>query len=336
MRADEKAASTFLFVLPRGTRLTLSRQHALTLPANPRAVRLAREWVNRMMTDIGRDDLVDSAELGVSELVTNALIHSAPPVAVRVRGTHAHPRIEVADRSLVPPHPTDLTDDEDDLLSTFGRGLALVALHSARWGSDIDDDGRGKTVWFEPVNQPRDEVQIEGDLFDLDALVGGRIGPGGPIETIQIHLLGMPVVAFVDLRRHYNELRRELRLLALANPERYPLAVEVSEVTLQVEMERRQSTGLERLDEAEGLGKESVDLVYTAPATAPATMARLAELLSQATVFFDTETLLSLRPTERQQQVQSWYLGEFVRQGAGEQPQPWSGGYRDARHQTAS
>ncbi|MDQ6642318.1 MAG: ATP-binding protein [Actinomycetota bacterium] len=299
-------------------------------------MRLAREWVNRMMTDIGRDDLVDSAELGVSELVTNALIHSAPPVAVRVRGTHAHPRIEVADRSLVPPHPTDLTDDEDDLLSTFGRGLALVALHSARWGSDIDDDGRGKTVWFEPVNQPRDEVQIEGDLFDLDALVGGRIGPGGPIETIQIHLLGMPVVAFVDLRRHYNELRRELRLLALANPERYPLAVEVSEVTLQVEMERRQSTGLERLDEAEGLGKESVDLVYTAPATAPATMARLAELLSQATVFFDTETLLSLRPTERQQQVQSWYLGEFVRQGAGEQPQPWSGGYRDARHQTAS
>jgi hypothetical protein len=290
-----------------------------------------------MMADIGRGDLIDSAELGVSELVTNALIHSAPPVAVRVRGTRAHPRIEVADRSLVPPRPTELTDDEDDLLSTFGRGLALVALHSARWGSDIDDDGRGKTVWFEPVDEPReDDVQIEGNLFDLEALIGDRVGPGGPTETIQIHLLGMPVAAFLELRRHYNELRRELRLLALANPERYPLAVAVSETTLQVEVERRQSTGLDLLAEAEATGKESVDLVYTTPATAPATMATLADLLSQATVFFDDETLLSLRPTQRQQQVQSWYLGEFIRQGEGAKPQPWAGGYADEQHQNAS
>lgn len=288
------------------------------------------------MTDIGRDDLVDSAELGVSELVTNALIHSAPPVAVRVRGTHAHPRIEVADRSLVPPRPTDLTDDEDDLLSTFGRGLALVALHSARWGSEIDDDGHGKTVWFEPVDEPREDIQIEGDLFDLDALIGDRVGPDGPIETIEITLLGMPVAAFAELRRHYNELRRELRLLALANPARYPLAVRVSETTLQVEVERRQSKGLEALAEAELNGTERVDLVYTAPATAPATMAELADLLSQATVFFDNEALLSLRPTPRQQRVQSWYLGEFVRQGAGEEPRPWTGGYREHRTQNAS
>lgn len=316
--------------------MTLSRQHALTLPANPRAVRLAREWVSRMMGEIGRLDLVESAELGVSELVTNAMIHSEPPVVVRVRGTHAHPRIDVADRSLVPPRPTDLTDDEDDLLSTFGRGLSLVALHSARWGSDIDDDGHGKTVWFEPVDEPREEIEIEGDLFDLDELIGGRIGPDGPTETIQIHLLGMPVLAFGELRRHYNELRRELRLLALANPQRYPLAVEVSEVTLQVEVERRQSTGLDRLADAEAKGAEKVDLVYTTPATAPATMARLSDLLSQATVFFDDEALLSLRPTERQQQVQSWYLGEFIRQGAGEEPTPWPGGYGDHQHQNAS
>jgi anti-sigma regulatory factor (Ser/Thr protein kinase) len=316
--------------------LTLSRHHALTLPANPRAVRLAREWVNRMMTDIGRGDLVESAELGVSELVTNAMIHSEPPVAVRVRGTHAHPRIEVADRSLVPPRPTDLTDDEDDLLSTFGRGLSLVALHSARWGSEIDDDGNGKTVWFEPVDEPREEIQIEGDLFDLEALIDGRMGPGGPTETIEIQLLGMPVAEFGELRRHYNELRRELRLLALANPERYPLAVEVSEVTLQVEVERRQSTGLDRLAEAEAEGKDRVDLVYTTPATAPATMARLSDLLSEATVFFDNEALLSLRPTERQHQLQVWYLGEFIRQGAGEDPVPWSGGYEGQQQHYAS
>ncbi|MGI9155116.1 MAG: ATP-binding protein [Marmoricola sp.] len=316
--------------------MTLTRQHALTLPAHPRAVKLAREWVGRMMDDIGRSDLVESAELGVSELVTNALIHSTPPIAVRVRGTVSHPRIEVADRSLVPPRRIDLTDEGDDLLSTWGRGLSLVALHSARWGSDIDDDGRGKTVWFEPVDEPQDDVQIEGDLFDLEELMRRRMAAEAPGETIEIRLVGMPVVAFADLRRHYNELRRELRLLAIANPQRYPLAVEVSEVTLQVEHERRRTAGLDLLEAAEQAGADSVDLTYVAPATAPETMARLVELLSEATVFFDDETLLSLRPTERQEQVQSWYLGEFVRQGAGEEPQAWAGGYRDERRQTAS
>ncbi len=316
--------------------MPLNRQHALTLPAHPRAVKVAREWVGRMMDDIGRGDLVDSAELGVSELVTNALIHSEPPVAVRVRGTIRHPRIEVADRSLVPPRPIELTDDTDDLLSTFGRGLALVALHSAQWGSDIDDDGHGKTVWFEPVDEPRDAVQIDGDLFDLDELMLRRLGPEAPAETIEIRLVGMPVVAFGGLRQHYNELRRELRLLAIADPERYPLAVEVSEVTLQVEEERRQTLGLDPLTEAELAGAERVDLTYVTPATAPETMARLAGLLSEASIFYDDETLLSLRPTERQEQVQSWYLGEFVRQGAGEAPLAWSGGYRSEHSQTAS
>ena len=145
-----------------GDRFVTPSQKSLTLPATPRAVKLAREWVARVLTDIGRPELVDSAELGVSELVTNAMLHSTPPVAVRVRGTHDHPRIEVADRSLVPPRLIGLSDDEEDLLSTFGRGLSLVALHSAAWGSDLDPDGHGKTVWFEPVVEPREDARRRG------------------------------------------------------------------------------------------------------------------------------------------------------------------------------
>ena len=55
--------------------------------------------------DIDRDDLVECAELGVSELVTNAVLHGSPPIKVRVRGTWEHPRVEVIDGSTEPPDP---------------------------------------------------------------------------------------------------------------------------------------------------------------------------------------------------------------------------------------
>jgi anti-sigma regulatory factor (Ser/Thr protein kinase) len=311
-------------------------QKSLTLPATPRAVKLAREWVRKVLSDIGRHELVDSAELGVSELVTNAMLHSAPPVAVRVRGTHDHPRIEVADRSLIPPRLIGLSDDEEDLLSTFGRGLSLVALHSAAWGSELDPDGHGKTVWFEPVVEPREDVVVEGDLFDIDEAMALRHFADEPDDTVEIRLVGMPVAGFRDLRRHYHELRRELRLLALTDPERYPFAAELSDVAMQVEQERRQSQGVDQLAQAEADNEERVDLVYVTPATAPVTMGRLADLMKRSQEFFEAEALLSLAPSARQQEVQAWYLGEFVRQGAGEQPTPWSGGYADHPRQSAS
>ena len=102
---------------------------ALSLGPGPRGVQDARRWVVDTCHDIGRDDLVECAELGVSELVTNALLHGAPPLTVRVRGTREHPRVEVRDGSTeVPvtaraPRPTE----DDDLLLTFGRGLSIVA-----------------------------------------------------------------------------------------------------------------------------------------------------------------------------------------------------------------
>ena len=74
----------------------------LALPASPPSVRLAREWVTGILSDIGRDELADSARLGVSELVTNAILHAEPPITVSVRGTVARPRIEVVDHTLIP------------------------------------------------------------------------------------------------------------------------------------------------------------------------------------------------------------------------------------------
>ena len=94
----------------------------LELVPEPQSVRRARVWVVSELATIGRDDLADAAELGVSELVTNAILHADPPIVVRVGGTAAHPRVEVHDNSPAPPKARSMTADER-LLATVGRGL---------------------------------------------------------------------------------------------------------------------------------------------------------------------------------------------------------------------
>ena len=72
----------------------------LALGGGARGVQDARRWVGELCTEIGRPELAECAQLGVSELVTNALLHGEPPITVRMRGTAEHPRVEVRDSSV--------------------------------------------------------------------------------------------------------------------------------------------------------------------------------------------------------------------------------------------
>ena len=312
----------------------------LALPASPPSVRLARDWVTGVLVDIGRPELAESARLAVSELVTNAILHADPPMTVHVRGTVEHPRIEVTDQSLVPPQQrhsaADIDVDDDFSWSTVGRGLDLVASYALRWGADIDVRGSGKVVWFEPAAEPGDEP-VPGALFDLDEVMANRgeveVDPG---DWLDLQLLNMPVELFSHLRRHFNELGRELRLLAISDPGRYPIAVDFAETYLQVEHERRHVIGLEPLDAAMAAGAESVDLKYSAPPSAPDSMARLSMLLDEIYRSFADDSLLAVRPSADLLALQRWYLGEFNRQARGEEPLPWRGPTRMSARQEVS
>lgn len=300
----------------------------LELVPEPQSVRRARVWVVSELATIGRDDLADAAELGVSELVTNAILHADPPIVVRVGGTAAHPRVEVHDNSPAPPKARSMTADER-LLATVGRGLGIVAMFSTTWGAEVSS--QGKVVWFEPAAEASgllDEAQARGEVFDLSELVDERLATvGDPGERLTVRLLGMPVQVFAHYRIWYDELRRELRLLALNHGSDYPLAQELSEITLQVEQERRQARGIDRLDAAIARGDDRVDLEYQVPPSAGTTMGRLQTLLEQVDVFCREQRLLTLEPGPQQTALRSWYLGEFTRQTAGEAPTPWPGSY---------
>lgn len=295
---------------------------ALTLEPEPRSVRIARSWVVEELTGLGREDLTEAAALGVSELVTNALLHAEPPILVRLGGTSSHPRVEVHDRSSSPPDlDADALDEDDEhLMRTFGRGLGLVALYSSRWGADVS--GEGKVVWFEPAEEP--DLDTEADVFVLDEAVEERLAEAAaPVRLVPVRLLGMPVAAFARFRGWYLEVRRELRLLALAHPDSYPVATELAALTVQVETERAQARGVERLDAAIAEGRERVDLEYQVPVTTPVTMRRLSDALDRVDLFCREHLLLTLPEDPETIAVRRWYFGEFSRQAEGQPPTPF-------------
>ena len=113
------------------------------LPASPASAGRARRFVVEALHQLRCEAAADIAELLVSELVTNALLHGHSGVRLRVQGHAARVRVEVLDDS---PAPVRLRAFSDH--STTGRGLALVDALAASWGSDTLG-GNGKCVWFE-------------------------------------------------------------------------------------------------------------------------------------------------------------------------------------------
>ena len=298
--------------------MPLSRP-ALSLGPGPRGVQSARRWVVDTCHDIGRSDLVECAELGVSELVTNALLHAATPISVRVRGTREHPRVEVRDASPEPPllPASKLDDGDDDLLVTFGRGLSIVARCSRAWGADIEDEG--KIVWFEPAPEPAEEG-VEGVITGMpEAEARPRSGTG--MREIELH--GVPLRLFFGFQMHYRELRREVRLLALANEASYPLAKTLSDHFGALDRQLSEGIGAYQIDAAIRSRVNTTDLRVAIAEDGAATVGRFLDLLDLADAFCKEQRLLSLARTAEQRDFQRWFLGEFVRQENGESSLAW-------------
>jgi anti-sigma regulatory factor (Ser/Thr protein kinase) len=124
--------------------------------ALPHTVGDARRFATGLLNEWGLSHLVETAELLISELITNALRHAGgiidPPedlttifgtvpavlLSISLREVLV---VEVWDQSTVPPRRRVAADDAID-----GRGLELVETLSKEWGYEIRDDG--KVIWF--------------------------------------------------------------------------------------------------------------------------------------------------------------------------------------------
>jgi anti-sigma regulatory factor (Ser/Thr protein kinase) len=118
---------------------------ALDLGAVPTAPGCARAWTRQILWEWRLSRLADSADLIVSELVTNAVQASRAMRQAAVRIYLVSDRAQVVvfvwDASLQPPWRADPGEDDES-----GRGLLLVEAVSGRWGH-FGHDGGGKVVW---------------------------------------------------------------------------------------------------------------------------------------------------------------------------------------------
>jgi Histidine kinase-like ATPase domain len=129
----------------------------LPLGALPTAVPCARAYIRVMLDEWRLPALADSAELIVSELVTNSVKASAdrngrprysedglPVVHLRLACDQAGVLVEVWDSVPSPPAARRAGPDEEN-----GRGLALIQALSNRWGWTTVPGWPGKVVWAE-------------------------------------------------------------------------------------------------------------------------------------------------------------------------------------------
>ena len=130
--------------------LLLARTHGLApsqvatwdIPADPALVAPIRKQVVAQLDTWELSAATFTAELVVSELVTNAIRYGEPPIRLRLIHDAETLICEVSDSSHTAPHLRRAkTYDEG------GRGLLLVAQLTQRWGSRHTADG--KTIWAE-------------------------------------------------------------------------------------------------------------------------------------------------------------------------------------------
>ena len=144
-RADNAFDDVALVVARVTERLPSTRAVTRRLPARPGSVHLGRRFARQLLETWDVPTTVqESAELVVSELVTNAARHSEDALEVSLERLPRLLRIAVTDTShRMPPESAEPVDDD----ATSGRGLMLVESIADRWG--VDSAGLSKRVWAE-------------------------------------------------------------------------------------------------------------------------------------------------------------------------------------------
>jgi len=299
----------------------------LTLEPVASAPQTARRWVERELEFRERPDLADSAVLGVSELVTNAVLHVRSSIVVRVVDNDARIRIEVYDHAPRPPdgHPVVVPGALDNE-STIGRGLQIVDSISYAWG--VSYEHLGKCVWFHPAPE---SPRSTGPAHIGSPVVHGVGGPDLEIEVdgsiVDVHLVDLPVNLVAHYQSKFFDLRREMTLIDLSSSRNDTVAHRLTELSVRMEALREDNRWTPQVERARRAGLDRVTLVLPIASSMLPRIREFQQLLSEADEFCRREQLLTLAAGPQEQELRSWYLGEMIAQLQGAAPTPWSGDF---------
>jgi anti-sigma regulatory factor (Ser/Thr protein kinase) len=119
--------------------LVLADGPQLTLAPDPTSASTARAFVRANTLD-SDEDVRDNAELLVSELVTNGVLHAGTSMTVGIVARERSVLLGVSDRSEVLP-----TERLPSLSAEGGRGIAMMTLVARHWGVAARETG--KIIW---------------------------------------------------------------------------------------------------------------------------------------------------------------------------------------------
>lgn len=167
----------------------------------------ARAALRDTVRDSAYADRLDDAEMALSELVTNAVLHARDTFAVVVVLDSTALRVSVQDPCPVSPSFSML-----DPTAVTGRGLMLVSAVADRWGVDPAAGG-GKTVWFE-MSATGVEHGQQADVNALLAAWGDDLDGEPGRELVRVVLTDLDTALVARSEAHVEALLRELALVS--------------------------------------------------------------------------------------------------------------------------
>jgi GAF domain-containing protein len=294
---------------------------SIDLEYDPGAVRTARHFVRDALSESAVKRFADDAELVVAELVTNAVLHAAPPLRVTVRASASGVRIDVADGAERPPvRPTANPE------AMTGRGLALVAVLSSQWG--FETTGAGKVVWTE-LGETGDDDSTDVDIDTLIETWADDVTPAG-VQTYSVSLGDVPTDLLLAAKAHVDNLIREfvLATTGAATGETTPVPAHLAqliEVVVNRFAEARQAIKRQALA-ASARGDERTFLSMTLPLSAADAGRDYLRALDEVESYARAARLLTLESPPQHRAFRRWYVNGLIDQltarAAGREPTP--------------
>lgn len=273
---------------------------------------VARRRLRDLLDDAPETGYADAALLALSEVVTNAVVHTAAPVCVEVWAAEHALRVEVGDSN---PHLP--TQRNYAVTAGTGRGLHLLASTVDRWGSSAAEPG--KVVWFEfgEPAWPTPQDDAPADPASLD-------------DTVTVTLLNVPLLMHWAWQEHAQALLREYLLFTLdADPD----VIDVHAAAGDALSLLHEQLPVPRLPDDPGAllagslepGVTAERLQLHVPCSAVEHFATLDETLGRASAAARDGSFLGPPTQPEISEFRSWLCAEVARQAArGGPPRPWA------------
>lgn len=302
--------------------------------AIPAAVSVARRWLRQRLADWSPDG-VEAAQLVVSELVTNVVLHGVGPIGLALGPRAPGIVLEVADRSRAMPVMNRYGSG-----ASTGRGLLLVDGVAKGWGVRACPNGKG--VWAVVEDRPiapglpggaaaasTERGQQPPEWEPPSDLLGEvRTRSSLPDRTlVAVRILALPLGVYLEAQRHNDALMREFHWLAERGA-REGVPARLVELATELRTQFAPATEAIRsqVQAAIERGEGVVDLDMSVPRAAWEVLTRFSRLLDEADEFCERGELLTLASPPSLRRFRVWYLDQVLSQVGGGPAAPWPSG----------